>query len=46
MPAVRPYVFNQREPADGGPFLLLEPAVEDDGASADVFFTDTPHFAV
>lgn len=42
MPSVRPSVFNQRERPDGGPFLLIEPAVEDDGASVDVFFTDTP----
>lgn len=42
MPSIRPSIFNQRERADGGPFLLIEPAVEDDGASVDVFFTDTP----
>lgn len=42
MPSVRPSIFNQRERANGGPFLLIEPAVEDDGFSVDVFFTDTP----
>jgi hypothetical protein len=42
MPSVRPSVFNQRERADGGPFLLIEPSEEDDGLSIDVFFTNTP----
>lgn len=42
MPSVRPSVFNQRERADGGPFLQIEPAEEDNGFSIDVFFTDTP----
>jgi hypothetical protein len=42
MPSIRPSVFNQRERSDGGPFLLIEPAIEDDGASINVFFTDTP----
>ena len=42
MPSVRPSVFNQRERADGGPFLLIEPSEEDEGFSVDVFFTDTP----
>lgn len=42
MPSVRPSVFNQRERADGGPFLLNEPPEEDDRSSVDVFFTDTP----
>ena len=42
MPSLRPSVFNQRERTDGGPFLLIEPAIVDDGASVDVLFTDTP----
>lgn len=42
MPAVRPSVFNQRERADGGPFLLIGPLQEGNGFSIDVFFTDTP----
>ncbi|WP_165190882.1 Shedu immune nuclease family protein [Caulobacter soli] len=42
MPSVRPSVFNQRERADGGPFLLIEPVEAEDGFSVDIFFTDTP----
>jgi hypothetical protein len=42
MPSVRPSVFNQRARSDGGPFLLIEPCLEDDGVSVDVYFTDTP----
>lgn len=42
MPSVRPSVFNQRERADGGPFLIIEPNEEYEGFSVDVIFTDTP----
>lgn len=42
MPSVRPSVFNQRERADGGPFLIIEPNDEHEGFSVDVIFTDTP----
>lgn len=39
MAPLRPSAFNQRERADGGPFLVIESAEpEDDGVN--VFFTD------
>jgi hypothetical protein len=42
MPSIRPSAFNQRERADGGPFLIIKPSVAGDNFSVDVFFTDVP----
>lgn len=42
MASLRPSAFNQRERADGGPFLVVESSGTDEDEGVYVFFTDVP----
>ncbi|AXE29736.1 DUF4263 domain-containing protein [Chromobacterium phragmitis] len=42
MASLRPSAFNQRERADGGPFLVVESAEKEEDGGVYVFFTDVP----